>query len=375
MAGILDFGIRVSSREHYASPTRGAQGNALKTIVAMPFVLGGTAGRVDITAHGVRHEIDIKVDRIKQEPKIEHLQHDDRGVVKRGTCVKVYWPDSSSSILHAAKQRFLQIADAFTFLNPHLSLTVDWFGEWRVMKATTLAWPKWLPSNPTCSHWYTTERLERLIAGYISHDEAKGRDRTVREFVGEFAGLTGTAKQKAVLTATGLTRMNLSSLRKGDGLDAALVGVLLKAMQTNSRTVKPSALGVIGMKHLEERFQAMGCEMETFNYRKVQGDKNGLPWVIETAFAATVGAFNQVADADGRRMISGVNWSPSVSANQFRQLGHESLDSILQEQRAGDGEPVVIFLHLACPRVAYTDRGKSAVVISDENTVHDEEDE
>ena len=34
---ILDYSVRVSSREAYVSPTRGAQGNALKTILAMPF--------------------------------------------------------------------------------------------------------------------------------------------------------------------------------------------------------------------------------------------------------------------------------------------------------------------------------------------------
>ena len=42
---ILDFSVRVSSREAYVSPTRGAQGNALKTILAMPFVLDGQRGR------------------------------------------------------------------------------------------------------------------------------------------------------------------------------------------------------------------------------------------------------------------------------------------------------------------------------------------
>ncbi len=38
---VLDFSIRVSSREAYVAPDRGAQGNALKTIIAMPFVLYG----------------------------------------------------------------------------------------------------------------------------------------------------------------------------------------------------------------------------------------------------------------------------------------------------------------------------------------------
>jgi hypothetical protein len=51
---ILDFSSRVSSREAYVAPDRGAQGNALKTILAMPFVLDGEAGHVEICAHGLR---------------------------------------------------------------------------------------------------------------------------------------------------------------------------------------------------------------------------------------------------------------------------------------------------------------------------------
>ena len=69
---ILDFSIRVSSREAYVGPTRGAQGNALKTVIAMPFALDGEAGRVVIESRGVRHEITFSVDRIAQEPRAEH---------------------------------------------------------------------------------------------------------------------------------------------------------------------------------------------------------------------------------------------------------------------------------------------------------------
>src|SRR5918996_2802170 len=49
---ILDYTVRVSSREAYLAPDRGAQGNALKTIVAMPFVLDGDKGTVITSAHG-----------------------------------------------------------------------------------------------------------------------------------------------------------------------------------------------------------------------------------------------------------------------------------------------------------------------------------
>ena len=70
--GILDFSSGSSSREAYVSPTRGAQGNALKTIVAMPFVLDGERGAVEIAAQGERHRIEFAVDHIRQEPVIDH---------------------------------------------------------------------------------------------------------------------------------------------------------------------------------------------------------------------------------------------------------------------------------------------------------------
>jgi DNA topoisomerase VI subunit B len=358
--GILDFSARVSSREHLVAPTRGAQGNAMKTIVALPFVLDGNDGRVDISARGLRHEVHVKVDRIRQEPKISRQEHSDRSV-KNGTSVKVFWPSSACSILTATRSRFLQIADDFTWMNPHLSLAADWFGDRHEMSATDAGWKKWRACHLTSPHWYSS--LERLAAGYIGDDEAKGQDSTVREFVSRFQGLTSTARQKAVLEATGLARRNLSALRSGDGLDNALLTLLLDAMKANSRPFKPDALGVIGRAHLAERFRRAGCEMETFQYRKLADEKDGMPTVVEVAFAATTAAFGKAAVPERRRIITGVNWSAAIAANPFRQLGQTSLDSVLQEQRAGYHEPVVFFMHLACPRVRYTDRGKSAVVI------------
>jgi len=68
--GILDFTVRVSSREAYVSPTRGAQGNALKTILAMAFVLDRTVGETVIEAHAIAHLIRFAVNPIRQEPRV-----------------------------------------------------------------------------------------------------------------------------------------------------------------------------------------------------------------------------------------------------------------------------------------------------------------
>jgi DNA topoisomerase VI subunit B len=352
---ILDFSVRVSSREAYVSPTRGAQGNALKTILAMPFVLDGQCGGVEVEARGVRHVIDFGVDRIRQRPIVEHRV--DTGDVAFGTRIKVEWPDSARSILEGARAQFLQIAGQYAWLNPHLTITIDWFGERSTEAATDPAWSKWKPSDPTSPHWYTDERFGRLIAGYIAHDTDRGRMRTVRELVTEFRGLSGTAKQKAVLGATGLAREPLTALVNGRDLDHAAVARLLKAMKISSRPVKPRLLGSIGRTHFQTRFAAAGCEMDSFDYRRVMDTTDGVPWIVETAFGWR-------PSADARRLVCGVNWSPGI-INPFRELGRfgQSLDTILTQQRADRDEPVILVLHMACPRVEYTDRGKSAVVV------------
>jgi DNA topoisomerase VI subunit B len=198
--GVLDPNVRVSSRETYVSPTRGAQGNALKTLVFMPYVLDGECGRVQISSQGLCHSIAVRIDQLRQEPAIDGKSSGCN--VRTGTSVRLCWPDSASSILHDAKLRFLQIADDYTFLNPHLNLSVNWFGDCKEVKATEPDWSKWLPKYPTSVHWYDNERFKRYASACISHDMDRSADRTVREFVAEFAGLTATTKQKAVLEAT-----------------------------------------------------------------------------------------------------------------------------------------------------------------------------
>jgi hypothetical protein len=324
----------------------------------MPFVLSPDRhGTVEIISQGKCHRIDFTVDQIRQQPVIGHtVEPSDR---KKGTEVIVHWPDSASSMLLEAKPRFLQIVEDYCWLNPNLAVSIDWRGSVSAIAATTSGWAKWKPSDPTSPHWYTTENLARLIAAYAVHDADRKRDRTVREFVSEFRGLSGTAKQGLVLEATGLARAPLSSLIQDNAVDLGRVKHLLQAMRAHSKPVKPAQLGIIGRDHFESRFRAIGCEMGSFDYRKAADEDRGIPYLVETAF----GWLGKEA-ANERRMVTGVNWSPGI-INPFRQLGEygESLDGILREQRVGPKEPIVFVMHVACPRVEYLDRAKSAVVV------------
>jgi DNA topoisomerase VI subunit B len=355
---LLDFTVRVSSREAYVAPDRGAQGNALKTLLAMPYVLDGKAGRVTIEARGVAHRIIFRTDPIRQKPVIEHDTAPSD--VKTGTRVTVHWPESACSNLVAARSRFLQIADEFSWLNPHLNLCLTWNGEHQpvdIVEHQADHWDKWKPSEPTSPHWYTPERLERLIGAYIGHDRDRKRDRPVREFVASFRGLSGSAKQAVVLDATGMARAPLSSLCREDGFDRREVMKLLDAMKAQSKPVKPALLGIIGKDHLARQFKAAGAHPDSFDYRRTLGVTDDLPWVAEVAFGFC-------AKAKARRFVVGVNWSVGIS-NPFREIGRygEGLETVLARQRATREEPVIVFVHLAIPRPEYRDRGKSAIVV------------
>ena len=143
------------------------------------------------------HRISFKVDQVRQEPKIDHVR--ERSSVRNGTRITVRWPVCACSKLAEAKAHFLQMAEDFGWLNPHLSLSVTWNGKRCVdFKASDPAWEKWRPHHPTSPHWYDEARLRRLMGAYIARDQDRGRDpRTVREFVSEFRGLSGSAKQSS----------------------------------------------------------------------------------------------------------------------------------------------------------------------------------
>ena len=86
VASVLDYSVRVSSREAYCAPTRGAQGNALKTILAMGYVIDREIGRdaeaagvTIVEARGVKHRIEFRVDHVSNQPKIIHTTDAVRG--------------------------------------------------------------------------------------------------------------------------------------------------------------------------------------------------------------------------------------------------------------------------------------------------------
>ena len=192
-----------------------------------------------------------------------------------------------------------------------------------------------------------------LIAAYLAEEHDGGRARTVREFVAEFDGLTRSAKQKEVTTAADLLRAYLHDLVDSGDVNHAAVERLLAAMQAESRPVRPATLGMIGETHLTEHMvTAMHAAPATVLYKKVEGTADGLPFVLEVAFAQ-----QQVEHAARRTVVVGLNWSP------VRGLPFDVVYNDFNDARVDSSDPVMVVMHLACPRIEFTDRGKMRAVL------------
>lgn len=382
---VLDYTIRVSSREAYVSPTRGAQGNALKTILAMGYVLGrqtgaAGAGVTTVESVGVKHRIEFKVDHIDNQPKI--VRRTMASPVTTGTKITVKWPLAPAKrILNYAAQQFRELVTAYAWLNPHLTLRGTWFGtEFVNVAATNPHWEKWGPRNPTSPHWYGESHLERYLAAHVARDRDLGERRTVRGFVAEFRGLSSTAVQRKILDEVGCSHQSLASFFGARRVNTDGIARLLAAMKKHSKPVPPKLLGIIGEEHLKERFLAAGGNGDTFDYQRRMGVSDGIPYVVEFGFGLHQRGLQPdggerrlvrsedgaVAFVGGRLIVTGANWSAAIH-NPFRSFGSTGagLENTLAKVRADGNQPVICCLHLASARLQFADRGKSSIILTD----------
>lgn len=373
--GVLDYTIRVSSRDAYVAPDRGKQGNALKTLVGMPYVVDPHDGVLVVITNGVKHGIRCRVDPVTQQVVVERERipkpHRKTGAVLRiewepsyGDDDEVQWPfdfvEPQAEGRNSLKEAARRLLTGYALFNPHLTITCQWFDETLVdFAATATDWKKWRPNQPTNALWYEGRHLERLIGACLVHDRQHDRRRTVAEFLQQFDGFTGSAKRKQVIEETGLARVYLDEITVGGQFDTDVVSRLLATMQGHSREVTPARLGFIGADHFAAHFQELGCEPDSIQYAKIARVDDGLPFTLEAAF----GWLGQRGD-NHRQLFTGVNWSAAIK-NPFRAFGRYGggVEGLLAELYAGSREPVVFALHLAHPRVEYTDKGKSAIAI------------
>jgi DNA topoisomerase VI subunit B len=228
---------RTSTREAYAAPDRGSQGNALQVLMALPFGFAREEAGLTITSRGVEHTIRLRVNRLEQRIDL------DRAIsvapAGPGATVSIRWPEAID--LDDVKS----LIGEHAFLNPHADFRLKDERYW----AATAPISKWTPGLPIPAHWYDLDRFAHRVLLEIKRDPRT----TVAQFLGTFKGLTSRTKCSEVAAAAGLSYKPLVALLDDSGtdLDRGRTRLLLNAMQNASRPPKHAVLGALGKEIFE----------------------------------------------------------------------------------------------------------------------------
>ena len=164
-------------------------------------------------------------------------------------------------------------------------------------------------------------------------------------------GLTGTAKRKAVLDAVGLQRAPLERLlqRTATSSTIDLVGRLLEAMQAAARPIKPEKLGPLGRDNVAAALARYGGDPRDLPLQDAQGRRRRRAVGGRGGVRLRAEAHGPAADLR-RQLVAGAR-----TGDPFR-LGYQ-----LGANYCGRREPIVLLVHLICPRPEFLDRGKSSL--------------
>ena len=363
---VLDYNIRVSDKAAYRSPTRGAQGNALKTVIGIPYALGSREPLM-VAARGVRHSIAPWVD----PAGVVHFDYANTPLVTEGTTISLTIPNGEidDEDDYYLSQDFdpLHWVRSFVAFNPHATVSYQAKDEGsnvaEIYKSTLEGIKKYVPSEPTSPHWYGTASLKGLVFNHIAHARNGGRDLPLGEFVRQFQGLTSTKKAKTVvapLAAAGFT--HLSDFAPDEDRVAELLG----AMQAESKPPKATALGYVGEDHFRTFFEKVYGTVNEHRYvRKSSTLPSGLPFTFEFALATL--------DVPGH-LYCGINFSPTfgdplqgttLAGPEFKANGIQGFLSAGHALPKADSAwyqtpaSVAVASHIITPAQLFLDRGKT----------------
>ena len=336
---ILNFDTRTSDKAAYKSPTRGAQGNAFKTIIGIPHALGG--GGIVIESQGLRHEI---IATATPAGTVD-IQHETSVIDDAiGTTVYVDMPYCKCS------PRWYALATAL--FNPHAIVKISSFDDiaFSMVNADEEnaenydsynrlgECQKIMPNDPTNIHCYNTGEYNKLT--YLLGTQ---NDMPLGQLVRQFDGLTSTSKAKRI---TGKIPYKMVSDIYQDPI--AIESMRL-AMQSECRPIQPKALGAVGEANLLARLN-----LNRHWYKQVSGMVDNVPYLFEILIGESEGFTG---------FYHGVNHSPTfgdflrqttIKSGEVEGVGIAGALALITNSR----EHIVI-AHLIGIGLPFMERGKS----------------
>jgi len=189
---ILNFETRTSSKEAYRAPTRGAQGNALKTVFGIPIALRKKDAPHPITFRTQDKEYRITIDPnyVADVPEI-NLEISNSQPFIDGTEISLSVDLVARESLFGDGGDYAQIYNDMLFgyflFNPHANFSFNGGS----FPARNLEFRKFLPTDLTSPQWYTAKDFASLIYGLVN----AGHDNGLRDFLSDFKNASSKSER------------------------------------------------------------------------------------------------------------------------------------------------------------------------------------
>ena len=380
---VLDYTIRVSSREAYVSPTRGAQGNALKTILAMGYVLDrrdgdGDAGGRDDHREPRRRAPHRVPGRSRQQPA-EDRPHDravsgrgrnqvHRPLAARRSAAASYAADSVQA--SSSGLRLVQSAPhgARDLVRPRVHQREGDQSRLGEVAAAQSDQRPLVRRSPAAA-------LSRRACGERPRPRAAPHGARVRRRVPRALRHRRSAQDpdRGRLLASIAGEL----LRRRPGQSRRRRQAPRGDEETTASRSRPSISASSAPSISKQRFLAAGGNRRHLQVSTPQRrDATAFPMSSSSPSGCIKPACaGQRRARHGRRwpsviaatFVTGANWSAAID-NPFRRFGStgEGLENTLAKVRANASQPVICALHLASARIQFADRGKSSIILTDD---------
>ena len=356
--------------------TRGALGNALKTLLGIPYALRHrVAGDwrpdlkpMSILCQGTEYLPRYVVDATAQTMRFECDEKP--GKKAAGTVISIGL-DAFEQERPRTLAQVQHLAEQYHLCNPHAQFhwTVEIEdGEWTETYMPNEGWKeKFQEIAPV--QWYLPAAFQDLLGALYRKQFGDDESRALplatvcRCFAGSEEHSTGSSPSQPSLAHLSTT-LGQDSLKKAD-IEGPATTKLYHALCQHSPRFESIQLGLIGANHIRSVLtQALPIDGEIlYETATDAGDDPSMPFVIEAA--------TTYLKEDAKRQIwTAINFAPTygdpfwrvwLSAPVQPDLAVLGLRGLLQAYGLSEDTPMALFLHLTCPNVEHNEFSKTEI--------------
>ena len=380
---IFDTRLYTSRKAFIKRLTRGALGNALKTILGIPYSLHKRSAEEDEEGLQLK-PLSISCNGIEYLPR---YILDSTAQTIQFACEKEPCETSEGTIIRVGLDYFVQeiprklsdiqlLAQQYHLCNPHADFTweieIDDREEpWKEKFAAHPGWTnKFREMAPV--QWYSVIAFKELL-GALYREKAQGINANghvlpVRLICQYFPGLSdGSFSQDQESPAiASITKILKSDSLTSDDINGQNARELYQALSRYTDLIDAAKLGYIGVEHIREVLAKVFPLEGELQYGVVtesgRDTNSGTPFVIEVVAARLKGSKRQIWTA--------INFSPTYSdpfQNRWLYTNMQpddpalGLRNLMNIYHFPEDEPIILFLHLISPTIEHIEFSKTEI--------------